>query len=95
MTAKSLGYFHTRTQTLEGLTHLDRGLLLAVMQRERRLLCKEKTMGSDSQLWRFREAGGGHIPGQLPETTEDHKVSKENSRMGNHNCIHLASLPGH
>lgn len=49
-------------------------------------------MSSSSQLWCFSEAAGGHIPGQLPETTEHRRARRENSRTGKHNCVHLATL---
>lgn len=52
-------------------------------------------MSSDSQLWCFSETAGGHIPGQLPETTQYQRAGRENSRTGNHNCVHLAPLPLH
>lgn len=43
---------------------------MIVMGTKSRLLLKEKTMSSDSRLWCFNETAGGHIPGQMPETTK-------------------------
>lgn len=43
-------------------------------------------MSGDFHLWCFSEAAGGHIPGQLPETTE-------NSLTGKHNCVYSTPLP--
>lgn len=68
---------------------------MVVMGTNSRLLLKDKTMSSNSQLWCFSETAGGHIPGQLPETTEDQKAQRANSRPGRNNCVYSAPLPLH
>lgn len=65
---------------------------MVVMGTKRRLLLKQKNYEQQLSVVVFSEAAGGHIPGQLPETTEHRRARRENSRTGKHNCVHLATL---